>query len=184
MILQFLRKLAARGQAVLCTIHQPSAALFAEFDQLLLLTKGGKVSEDYSFSIRKVRPKATQTVYFGGIQDLPGYFAQQDIDFPATANPAEYVIEVVSGCLSQGRDWHSVWVNSQQSRDRMQELEAIKKESGETPAADDNDYEYASTFGTQIKIVCERAFVQVSLYTALMMLLELTQHSSTEIRST
>lgn len=44
MILQFLRKLAARGQAVLCTIHQPSAALFAEFDQLLLLTKGGKVS--------------------------------------------------------------------------------------------------------------------------------------------
>lgn len=44
MILQFLRKLAARGQAVLCTIHQPSAALFAEFDQLLLLTKGGRVS--------------------------------------------------------------------------------------------------------------------------------------------
>ena len=44
MILQFLRKLASYGQSVLCTIHQPSAALFAEFDQLLLLKGGGKVS--------------------------------------------------------------------------------------------------------------------------------------------
>lgn len=39
---QFLRKLADVGQAVLVTIHQPSAQLFAEFDTLLLLAKGGK----------------------------------------------------------------------------------------------------------------------------------------------
>jgi len=44
MILQFLKTLAAHGQSILCTIHQPSAALFAEFDQLLLLKGGGKVS--------------------------------------------------------------------------------------------------------------------------------------------
>jgi len=34
-------------QAVLCTIHQPSAILFQQFDRLLFLRKGG------------------QTVYFG-----------------------------------------------------------------------------------------------------------------------
>lgn len=44
-----MRKLADHGQAVLATIHQPSALLFQQFDRLLLLAKGGR------------------TVYFGDI---------------------------------------------------------------------------------------------------------------------
>lgn len=48
-ICAFLRKLADNGQAVLCTIHQPSAILFQQFDRLLFLRKGG------------------ETVYFGDI---------------------------------------------------------------------------------------------------------------------
>lgn len=47
-ICQLLKRLAHSGQAILCTIHQPSAILFQQFDNLLLLAKGGK------------------TVYFGG----------------------------------------------------------------------------------------------------------------------
>jgi ABC-type multidrug transport system ATPase subunit len=43
LIVSFLRKLAAAGQAILCTIHQPSASLFAQFDQLLLLKAGGNM---------------------------------------------------------------------------------------------------------------------------------------------
>lgn len=50
-ICSFLRKLAEHGQAVLSTIHQPSALLFQQFDRLLFLAKGGK------------------TVYFGEIGD-------------------------------------------------------------------------------------------------------------------
>lgn len=42
---RFLKKLAAVGQAVLVTIHQPSASLFAQFDTLLLLAKGGKTGK-------------------------------------------------------------------------------------------------------------------------------------------
>lgn len=60
--IRFLRKLADVGQAVLVTIHQPSASLFAQFDTLLLLARGGK------------------TVYFGEIGDdaatLKAYFAK------------------------------------------------------------------------------------------------------------
>jgi ABC-type multidrug transport system ATPase subunit len=41
-IVRFLRKLAAAGQAILCTIHQPNASLFENFDRLLLLQKGGE----------------------------------------------------------------------------------------------------------------------------------------------
>lgn len=48
-ICAFLRKLADNGQAVLSTIHQPSAILFQQFDRLLFLAKGGR------------------TVYFGEI---------------------------------------------------------------------------------------------------------------------
>lgn len=42
-IVRFLRRLADAGQAILCTIHQPSAVLFENFDELLLLKSGGIV---------------------------------------------------------------------------------------------------------------------------------------------
>jgi ABC-type multidrug transport system ATPase subunit len=42
-IVRFLRRLADAGQAVLCTIHQPSAVLFENFDELVLLQSGGRV---------------------------------------------------------------------------------------------------------------------------------------------
>lgn len=41
-ICSLLRKLANSGQAILCTIHQPSAVLFQQFDRLLFLAKGGR----------------------------------------------------------------------------------------------------------------------------------------------
>jgi len=41
-IVRFLRKLADNGQAILCTIHQPSSLLFESFDRLLLLQRGGE----------------------------------------------------------------------------------------------------------------------------------------------
>jgi ATP-binding cassette subfamily G (WHITE) protein 2 (SNQ2) len=42
-VVRFLRKLAAAGQSILCTIHQPNALLFSQFDRLLLLQRGGQV---------------------------------------------------------------------------------------------------------------------------------------------
>jgi ABC-type multidrug transport system ATPase subunit len=40
-ICTLLRKLADHGQAVLCTVHQPSSQLFQTFDRLLLLSNQG-----------------------------------------------------------------------------------------------------------------------------------------------
>jgi hypothetical protein len=80
-IVAFLRKLADNGQAVLSTIHQPSAILFQEFDRLLFLAKGGK------------------TVYFGDV----GKNSKILLDYFETAgarrcddeeNPAEYMLEI------------------------------------------------------------------------------------------
>ena len=74
-LVRFLKKLAARGQAILCTIHQPSSLLFESFDRLLLLERGG------------------ETVYFGDIgadsQILRDYFARYGAVCPENVNPAE-----------------------------------------------------------------------------------------------
>ena len=71
LIVSFLRKLAAAGQSVICVIHQPSATLFAQFDQLLLLKAGGL------------------TVYFGPIEKVTGYFEANGADKQKGVNPAE-----------------------------------------------------------------------------------------------
>jgi ABC-type multidrug transport system ATPase subunit len=40
-IIRFLKKLASAGQAIVCTIHQPSSVLIQQFDQILALNPGG-----------------------------------------------------------------------------------------------------------------------------------------------
>jgi ATP-binding cassette, subfamily G (WHITE), member 2, SNQ2 len=73
-LVRFLRKLADQGQAILCTIHQPSSLLFESFDRLLLLERGG------------------ETVYFGDIGKdshvLRDYFSRYGADCPSNVNPA------------------------------------------------------------------------------------------------
>ena len=89
-ICDLMEKLAKHGQAILFTIHQPSAMLFQRFDRLLFLTKGGK------------------TVYFGEIGErsatMTSYFERNGAPAcPAEANPAEWMLEVVGGeCHMQG----------------------------------------------------------------------------------
>lgn len=140
---RFLRKLADVGQAVLVTIHQPSAQLFAEFDTLLLLAKGGK------------------TVYFGDIGDngktVKDYFGRYGAPCPADTNPAEHMIDVVSGHLSQGRDWNQVWLESPECGRTAQELdETIADAAAKPPGTNDDGYEFAMPLGEQTKIVSQR----------------------------
>ena len=145
LIVSFLRKLVNAGQAVLCTIHQPSASLFAEFDNLLLLKAGGK------------------TVYFGAIDDLSDYFSSNGVEIPESVNPAERMIDIVSGDLSKDRDWAEIWNSSPNAKARINELEELKKATlGKKVESEDDKYEYAATTGTQLRLVTKRASVQVS----------------------
>ena len=106
-IIAFLRKLADNGQAIVSTIHQPSAILFQEFDRLLFLAQGGK------------------TVYFGEIGEhshtLLEYFERGGArPCDAKENPAEYMLEVVAeGGHHHGeaKDWNTIWNESQEAKD-------------------------------------------------------------------
>lgn len=146
---RFLKKLAAVGQAVLVTIHQPSAQLFAEFDTLLLLAKGGK------------------TVYFGDIgeqaQTIRGYFGRYGAPCPEGSNPAEHMIDVVSGSLSQGKDWNKVWLSSPEYDGVTKELDRINSDAAASPPGTiDDGHEFAMPLWEQTKLVTHR--MNVALY--------------------
>ncbi|KAH7112292.1 ABC-2 type transporter-domain-containing protein [Dactylonectria estremocensis] len=146
---RFLRKLADVGQAVLVTIHQPSAQLFAQFDTLLLLAKGG------------------ETVYFGEIGEhaktIKEYFGRFGAPCPKEVNPAEHMIDVVSGHLSQGKDWNKVWLASPEHDAVSKEVDRIVSEAAaKPPGTVDDGNEFATPMLEQIKLVTHR--MNVALY--------------------
>lgn len=67
-IVRFLKKLAAAGQAIVCTIHQPSSVLIQQFDMILALNPGGN------------------TFYFGPVGENGGdvikYFGDRGVKCP------------------------------------------------------------------------------------------------------
>ncbi|KAJ2807831.1 ATP-binding cassette transporter snq2 [Coemansia helicoidea] len=154
-IVRFLRRLAAEGQTILCTIHQPSAMLFEQFDRLLLLVRGG------------------HTVYFGDIgpdaQTLIGYFERTGAaKCPPSANPAEYILDVVGSKAATAVDWPHAWLDSPERGavlaeiDRINALKQSSSSSGggaaSSDAADDGRV-YAHGHLSQIRMVTKRMFV-------------------------
>ncbi|KAF9878249.1 ABC-2 type transporter [Colletotrichum karsti] len=151
-ICAFLRKLADSGQAVLCTVHQPSAILFQQFDRLLFLARGGK------------------TVYFGDIGDnsrtLLNYFESHGArKCDDEENPAEYMLEIVNnGTNSRGEDWHTVWRSSNERHGVDAEIERIHLEKAQDEVAGTEEAgshsEFAMPFSTQLVEVTTRVFQQ------------------------
>ncbi|EKD14968.1 uncharacterized protein L3040_003835 [Drepanopeziza brunnea f. sp. 'multigermtubi'] len=152
--IRFLRKLADVGQAVLVTIHQPSAQVFSQFDTLLLLAPGGKVA------------------YFGDTggknsQTVKSYFARNGApECLLDTNPAEYIIDVVSSSWGREKDWNTVWLESPEYVAVAAELERIERESASTSSlsamSDQYNDEFATPIWQQIRMVTSRT--SLSLY--------------------
>lgn len=113
-IVKLLRDLASAGQSILCTIHQPSATLFEEFDRLLLLRKGG------------------QTVYFGDIGErsrvILDYFERNGARKCSEAeNPAEYILEAIGAgaTASTSQNWFDVWSRSPEKIAAEKEIDRL-----------------------------------------------------------
>ncbi|CDR47608.1 CYFA0S34e00650g1_1 [Cyberlindnera fabianii] len=149
-ICQLMRKLANHGQAILCTIHQPSAILMQEFDRLLFLAKGGR------------------TVYFGdlgeGCQTLIDYFEKYGAPkCPPEANPAEWMLHVIGAAPGShaNQDYHQVWLDSAERRDVLSELDRMEKELVNIPVDDSVSHsEFAAPFWVQLTVVTARVFQQ------------------------
>lgn len=149
-ILALLRKLTNHSQAILCTIHQPSAMLFQQFDRLLLLEKGGR------------------TVYFGNIGPESRTMIQYFERFGAhhcteSENPAEWMLTVIGAAPRNTaiRDWSATWRGSPEYSQVQQELTRLEQQSSQNVSAHAGaDKSYASSFPAQLWFCTKRVFEQ------------------------
>ncbi|KAL2824234.1 ABC-2 type transporter-domain-containing protein [Aspergillus cavernicola] len=160
-ILDLLDKLKRNGQAILCTIHQPSAMLFQRFDRLLFLQAGGR------------------TVYFGDVGEnsniLIEYFVRSGgPPCPPAANPAEWMLDVIGAAPGSHTeiDWHATWRNSPEyaqvqqhlallKAERSQQVELSRTVSGQQRDDKASYREFAAPFWAQLWEVQLRVFQQI-----------------------
>lgn len=146
-IVRFLKKLAAAGQAILCTIHQPNAALFENFDRLLLLQRGGRC------------------VYFGDIGKdaviLRDYLSRHGAQCPSQANVAEFMLDAIGAGQAPrigDRDWADIFADSPELaniKDRISQMKTERlAEVGNIPKVDER--EFATPLMHQLKVVQKR----------------------------
>ncbi|CAA9956881.1 Opaque-specific ABC transporter CDR3 [Pyrenophora teres f. maculata] len=146
-ICDLMEKLTKDGQAILCTVHQPSSLLFQRFDRLLLLARGGKV------------------VYFGEIgsnsETLLGYFSRGGApECPPGTNPAEYMLRAIGAApgTKADIDWPSVWKSSPEYANVQTELARLRELANQPSAVADNvsHGEFAASFKDQLMAVALR----------------------------
>ena len=112
-VINYIKRIAVQHRlVVVASIHQPSTATFALFDQLMLLS-GGK------------------TCYFGPRAGVQGYFNNISHPVPAYTNPAEFLLELVNVDFAKTKDLsrsrldflHSAWAESSQAGQIKSQIE-------------------------------------------------------------
>jgi len=154
-IVRFLKKLAHAGQAIICTIHQPSSMLIQQFDTVLALNPGGN------------------PFYFGPIgdngKDVVEYFADRGIQCPPGKNVAEFILETAAKSKKNPKtgkriDWNQEWRDSSMNKEMVTEIGRIKearsKEAGELSNEEQkNQRAFAASVWLQTYLLTKRTFI-------------------------
>jgi len=150
-IIRFLKKLSHAGQAIVCTIHQPSSELIQEFDMILALNPGGK------------------TFYFGEVGEngsaVVKYFKQRGFECPPDKNVAEFILEIAAKSRKRPDgskvDWNEEWKNSENAKAVLSEIDNIKAERSKLPQPEaGTQHEFAAPVWTQTTMLTQRIFKQ------------------------
>ena len=150
-IVRFLKKLANAGQAIICTIHQPSSMLIQQFDMILALNPGGN------------------TFYFGPVGDngsaVTKYFADRGTSCPPSKNVAEFILETAAKGGSRGKDgkrlnWNQEWLASAENVEVMKTIQHHKSDGVSKPHQETKQYSFAAPVMTQTYELTKRTFIQ------------------------
>lgn len=76
-VVQCLRELSRQGRTIVFSIHQPRSNIFAQFDEILLLSDG-------------------HIAYAGAAQESMEYFEKLGFPCPKNFNPADHIIDVLA----------------------------------------------------------------------------------------
>jgi len=142
-IIRYLRRLAHEGHALLVTVHQPSALLFSQFDNLLALSSEG------------------EQLYFGDVKDALPYFEQNGASCPPGTNPASFILETVGAGIharesGKAANWAQKWTTSSEARVLNKDLEASKKMNNADQLENQNVSEYNASVFTQSILLTTR----------------------------
>lgn len=150
-IVRFLKKLAAAGQAIVCTIHQPSSVLIQQFDMILALNPGGN------------------TFYFGPVgqngSEVIKYFADRGVQCPPNKNVAEFILETAAKPVKRKDgsriNWNDEWVKSPNNAEVIKEIGRIKSDrSQKALQSNDEATEFAAPVWLQTTMLTKRLFTQ------------------------
>ena len=151
-IVRFLKKLSQAGQAIICTIHQPSSELIQQFDKILALNPGGN------------------TFYFGPVGEngsaVIDYFAARGTYCPPDKNIAEFILETAAKGGTRSKDgkrlnWNKEWLNSDENKALLREISEIKAaRNKERPSEGTTTYAFAAPVAVQTIELTKRTFIQ------------------------
>ncbi|KAI7235612.1 hypothetical protein KC330_g4211 [Hortaea werneckii] len=78
-IMRLLKGISRLGVTIIAVVHQPREQIFYAFDQVLLLAQGGRM------------------VYSGSTARMEEYFEGMGFQFPLRANPADTLMDIITG---------------------------------------------------------------------------------------
>jgi ATP-binding cassette, subfamily G (WHITE), member 2, SNQ2 len=149
-IVRFLKKLSHAGQAIICTIHQPSSQLIRQFDMVLALNPGGN------------------PFYFGPIGEngsaVVEYFAKRGTQCPPNKNVAEFILETAAKGGKRREDgkrvnWNKEWLESEENAAMLKEIQQLKAERSREPVRDrKHQHEFAAPVQLQTFELTKRTF--------------------------
>jgi ATP-binding cassette, subfamily G (WHITE), member 2, SNQ2 len=149
-IIRFLKKLSHAGQAIVCTIHQPSSMLIQQFDMILALNPRGN------------------TFYFGAVGEngsaAVDYFAARGVHCPPEKNIAEFILETAAkrGRRDDGTpiNWNREWRESKENQQLLEEIARIHSTRSRIPPPETaNQHEFAAPTSLQTLLLTKRLFI-------------------------
>jgi ABC-type multidrug transport system ATPase subunit len=150
-VMNYIKRVAVQHRLiVVASIHQPSTATFALFDQLMLLS-GGK------------------TCYFGPRADVQAYFGNISHPIPAYTNPAEFLLEMVNVDFAKDKPLsrsrlefvHSAWAESGQAAQTKSQIQAGPQQKLDSEKASSLEHSVEKrNFGVVTFVLLHRSWIK------------------------